>query len=254
MKNLFSVEEKVAIVTGGAHGLGLSYAKGLLDHGARVAICDVNEQFLADARKELAKYGESAMAGQVDVTSAEQISAFVRKVVDRFGQVDILLNNAGVVLRKWPEDMDGNDWDFVMNINVKGTFLFATEVGRWMIANQRKGKIINIASQAGYRAADRRLAYCTSKASIVHFTRTLANEWGKYGINVNAIAPGYIISDMNKDLRADETRYKAMRDEVPLGDFGMPEDITGTVIYLSSAASDYITGVIVPADGGLIVK
>lgn len=254
MKNLFSLEGKVAIVTGGAHGIGLSYAKGLLDHGARVAICDINEKFLQDANKELGEYGNSFMTGQADVTSAGQIHEFVGQVLEIFGQVDILVNNAGVLIRKWPEEMNGDDWDFVMDINVKGTFLFSVEVGKWMIAQKKKGKIINISSQAGVRAADRRLAYCTSKAAIIHLTKTLANEWGKHAINVNAIAPGYIKTDMNKDLRADERVYQAMKDEVPLGDFGVPEDITGTMIYLSSEASDYITGQIIFADGGIVTK
>ncbi len=254
MKNLYEMEGKVAIVTGGAHGIGFAYAKGYLEHGAKVAICDVNQTYIDEAKEKLMEYGDSLLAGKVDVTDEAQIHTFVEQVLAAFGQIDVLVNNAGVLIRKFPEEMDGKDWDFVMDINVKGTFLFSVEVGKWFIAQKRRGKIINISSQTGLRAADRRLAYCTSKAAIIQFTRTLASEWGKYGINVNAIAPGYIKTDMNKDLRSDEKVYQSMKDEIPMGDFGLPEDIVGTLIYLSSEASDYITGQVIFTDGGLVTK
>lgn len=254
MENLFSVQEKVAIVTGGAHGIGFTYAKSYLEHGAKVAICDVNQEFLNEASEQLKEYRDNVMTGCVDVTSEEQIHEFVGNVLNHFGQIDILVNNAGVLIRKFPEEMNGKDWDFVMDINVKGTFLFSIEVGKWFIEQKKRGKIINISSQTGIRAADRRLAYCTSKASVIQFTRVLANEWGKYGINVNAIGPGYIKTDMNKDLRSNEKLYQSMKDEVPLGDFGVPEDIIGTLLYLSSKASDYITGQVIFVDGGIVTK
>ena len=254
MTDLFSVKDKVVVVTGGAHGLGFAYAKGFLEHGAKVAICDINEGFLKEAEEALSCYPGRVFSGRVDVTSAEQIKSFVDQVEAHYGRIDVLVNNAGVLIRKFPEEMNEADWDFVSDINVKGTFLFAIEVGKRWIAKGEKGKIVNISSQTGLRAADRRLVYCTTKAAIIQFTRTLANEWGKYGINVNAIGPGYIKTDMNKDLRADPQRYQSMKDEVPQGDFGLPEDLVGTMIYLTSSASDYVTGQVVFVDGGLVTK
>jgi len=254
MNEIFSIKDKVAVITGGAHGIGIAYAIGLLEQGAKVAVCDVNETFLSEAKETLAKFGEAVMIGCVDVTSPSQIDKFVQKTLRTFGSIDILVNNAGVLIRKFPEEMYEDNWDYVMDINVKGTFLFSTAVGRTMIAAKKKGKIINISSQAGYRAADRRLVYCTSKAAIIHFTKTLAHEWGKYGINVNAIAPGHIKTDMNEDLRSNVELYQGMKNEIPLGDFGMPEDIIGTLTYLSSSASDYVTGQTIAVDGGLITK
>ena len=250
----FSLENKVAIITGGAHGIGIVYAKGMLEKGAKVAVCDVNEKYIEEAKKELAKYGGSVIFGQVDVTNSTQVEDFVKETVKAFEGIDILVNNAGVLIRKFPEDMDQKDWEYVMDINVTGTFLFSVAVGKTMIASKKRGKIINISSQTGYRAADRRLAYCTSKAAVISFTKTLAYEWGKYGINVNAIAPGYIKTDMNKDLRADPVRYQSMKDEVPLGDFGVPEDLVGTLVFLSTSASDYVTGVTIPVDGGIVTR
>lgn len=251
---MFSVKDKVAIVTGGAHGIGQAYAQAYLENGAKVAICDINQEFLNEAESYFNEKGFQVMTGRVDVTSYADIQGFVKKVIDKLGGIDILVNNAGVLIRKFPEEMYENDWDFVMDINVKGSFMFATEVGRYWINNKRKGKIVNISSQAGVRAADRRLVYCTSKAAIIHFTKALANEWGKYGINVNAIGPGYIKTDMNKDLRADPIRYQNMKDEIPMGDFGLPEDLAGTLLYLSSSASDYVTGQTIFIDGGLVTK
>lgn len=252
--SLFSVEGKTVIVTGGAHGLGLNYARTLLDHGARVAICDKNPQFLEEAVKTLREAGYAVLAGEVDVTREPEIQDFVDKVEKAYGGIDVLINNAGVLLRRSPEVMTEQEWDFIQNVNVKGTFLFSKTVGSRMIAGKRPGKIINITSQAGVRAGDLRIGYCTSKAAIIHFTKTLALEWGKYGITVNAIGPGYIKTDMNADLRADPEKYAAWQAEIPLGDFGDPEVLNGTLLFLSSAASDYITGQSIFVDGGVTVK
>ena len=253
-EKLYSVEGRVAIVTGGAHGIGEVYAGGLAEHGAKVAICDINGDNLKRVAAEFAAAGLDCLTGIVDVTKQPQIESFVQKVVETYGGIDILVNNAGVLLRRNPEDMTESEWDFIMDTNVKGTFLFSQAVGKRMIQAGKGGKIINISSQAGVRACDRRLGYCTSKAAIAHFTKTLALEWGKYAINVNAIGPGYIKTDMNADLRADPVRYSQMVKEVPLGDFGEPQDILGTLIFLSAKASDYVTGQIIFVDGGITVQ
>lgn len=254
MADLFSVRDKVIIITGAGQGIGRVYAKGLAEHGARIAICDLNEENLKETEREFRDAGFDVFAQRVDVTSQKQIDVFVKAVVGYFGSLDALINNAGVLLRRLPEEMLESEWDFIMDTNVKGTFLFSQAVGKEMIKAGRGGKIVNVSSQAGVRAADRRLGYCTSKAAIIHFTRTLANEWGKYHINVNAIGPGYIKTAMNADLRSDPVRYDQMKKEVPLGDFGEPEDILGTLVFLCSVASNYVTGQTIFVDGGVTTQ
>lgn len=251
MSNLFSIKDKVIIISGAGKGIGYVYAKGLAAQGAKIAICDINEDNINKAVQDFKEAGYQVYGQKVDVTSQAQIEDFVQAVIKKFDGIDALINNAGVLLRRLPEEMSESEWDFIIDTNVKGTFLFSQAVGKEMIKAGKGGKIVNISSQAGVRAADRRLGYCTSKAAIIHFTKTLASEWGKYKINVNAIGPGYIKTDMNADLRADQVRYDAMKKEVPLGDFGEPEDIMGTMIFLCSAASDYVTGQIVFVDGGI---
>ena len=248
-KDLFSVEDRVIIVTGCARGIGLTYARGLGEHGARLAICDIQEQKILERGRDLEAEGCDVMASKVDVTSPDEVDAFVRQVIKRFDRIDGLVNNAGVLMRRTPEEMKPEEWEFIQRVNVNGTFLFAQAVGREMI-RQRQGSIVNIASIAAKQALDLRLAYCTSKAAVEHFTRTLAFEWGRYNIRVNAIAPGFIKSDMNADLRANPEIYRRMIGEVPLGRFGEPEDLLGTLVYLLSPASTYVTGQTIFVDGG----
>ncbi len=246
---LFSVRERVIIITGCARGIGLTYAKGLGSHGAKLAICDIQDEKIQEVGKDLEKSGCEVMASRVDVTDREEVGAFVQQVLKRFGRIDGLVNNAGVLMRRTPEEMKLEEWEFIQKVNVNGTFLFAQAVGLEMI-KQREGSIVNIASIAAKQALDLRIAYCTSKAAVQHFTRTLAFEWGKYNIRVNAIAPGFIKSDMNADLRANKEIYNRMVSEVPLGRFGEPDDLLGTLMYLLSPASTYVTGQIIFVDGG----
>ena len=247
--NLFSVQDRVVIITGCARGIGLTYARGLGEHGAKLAICDIQDKEIIEKGRDLEKSGCEVMASRVDVTNPEEIDAFVQQAVKRFGRIDGLVNNAGVLMRRTPEEMKLEEWEFIQKVNVNGTFLFAQAVGKEMI-KQREGSIVNIASIAAKQALDLRLAYCTSKAAVEHFTRTLAFEWGKYNIRVNAIAPGFIKSDMNADLRANPEIYNRMVSEVPLGCFGEPEDLLGTLLYLLSSASTYVTGQTIFVDGG----
>ncbi|MDR3563670.1 MAG: SDR family oxidoreductase [Negativicutes bacterium] len=249
MNNLFSVEGRVIIVTGCAQGIGFNYARGLANHGARLAICDRQEDKLQMAENTLAAIGNEVMAAPVDVTVPEQVQNFVTKTMERYGHIDALVNNAGVLLRRLPEEMTAEEWDFIQDVNVKGTFLFSQAAGREMI-KRKHGAIVNIASIGSRQALSLRLGYCTSKAAVEQFTRTLAYEWGRYNIRVNAIAPGYIKSDMNADLRANPEIYNKMVSEVPLGRFGEADDLLGTLIYLCSPASAYVSGQTVYVDGG----
>jgi len=245
----FSIKDKVIIVTGAGRGLGLNYASNLVKFGAKVAICDKMEENVVNAEKTIKEEGFDILAQVVDVTCKEQIDNFVNQVIKTYGRVDCLVNNAGVLLRRTPEEMTADEWDFMMDVNMKGTFLFSQAVGKHMI-DARQGSIINIASIGGKVALYGRLGYCTTKAAVEHFTRVLAYEWGKYNVRVNAIAPGYIKSEMNADLRADPVRYKAMVDDVPLGRFGEPDDLIGTLVFLCSNASAFITGQTIYVDGG----
>ena len=247
--SLFSVKDKVVIITGCARGIGLTYAKGLGSHQAKLAICDIQDEKIFEVGQDLEKSGCEVMASRVDVTNPGEIDAFVQQVIERFGRIDGLVNNAGVLMRRTPEEMKLEEWEFIQKVNVNGTFLFAQAVGKEMM-RQREGSIVNIASIGAKQALGLRLAYCTSKAAVEHFTRTLAFEWGEYNIRVNAIGPGFIKSDMNADLRANKEIYNRMVSEVPLGRFGEPDDLLGTLIYLISPASAYVTGQTIFVDGG----
>jgi NAD(P)-dependent dehydrogenase (short-subunit alcohol dehydrogenase family) len=250
LDHLFSIQGKVAVVTGGAMGLGFEYAKALLTSGAKVVICDIDTENLEAAVTDLRNYGE-VKGYVVNVTSEQEVSQFASQVFENQGSIDILINNAGVVQRKTVEDMDGTEWDRVMDVNVKGTFLCSKYLGQYMKQKQ-KGKIVNISSIAGRKGMELRLAYCTSKASIEHFTRTLAREWAPYQIQVNAIGPGYIATRMNEDMRNDPVVYKKLVDSIPAGRFGEASDLIGTLLYLVSPASDYVSGQTIFVDGGVI--
>jgi NAD(P)-dependent dehydrogenase (short-subunit alcohol dehydrogenase family) len=249
MENLFSIKNKIAVVTGGAQGLGFVYTKALLSSGAKVVICDLGKERVEQAVAELRTYGDVS-GFETDVTNEGDVQDLVRQVIEKHGQIDILVNNAGVIQRVAAENMDGAEWDRVMNVNLKGTFLCCRYFGEHMKKN-RKGKIVNISSVAGKKALDLRLAYCTSKAGIAHYTKTLAAEWGPDQIQVNAIGPGYIKTSMNEDLRKDPVRYQQMVNDVPLGRFGEPNELVGTLLYLVSPASDYVTGQTIFVDGGI---
>lgn len=252
MDPLFSVKDQVTVITGGSRGLGYTYAKALASRGAKVIICADDKAAIQGAVAELSIYGE-VEGYPLDVTKEQQVKDFGDTLIDKYGRIDILINNAGVVQRVAAEEMDEQEWQRVMDVNVTGTFLCCRYLGIHM-KKQNKGKIVNISSVAGRKGMEVRLAYCTSKAAIEHFTRTLAQEWGPYKVNVNAIGPGYIKTAMNEDMRADPERYQAMISQVPLGQFGEPEDLVGTLIYLVSPASDYVTGQTIFVEGGLLTK
>lgn len=249
MEHLFSVKNLVAVVTGGARGLGFTYAKALVKSGAKVVICDLEARQVEEAVSELRAYGE--IEGYVtNVTVENEVKTLAERVMERHGRVDILVNNAGVVQRTATADMDAAEWDRVTNVNLKGTFLCCKYFGEPM-RTVKKGKIVNISSIAGVKGRELRLAYCTSKAGIAHLTRTLAFEWGPDNIQVNAIGPGHIKSQMNEDVRNDPVRYQQIVSEVRLGRYGEPDDLIGTLIYLVSPASDYVTGQTIYVDGGV---
>lgn len=250
MDEFFGIKGKVAVVTGAALGLGYEYSKALLRAGSQVVICDIDEGRLLEAINELQNFGE-VTGFTVNVTSEKEVINFANKVFELHGQIDILVNNAGVVQRKKVEDIDESEWNRVMDVNVKGTFLCSKYIGEYM-KKQNKGKIINISSIAGRKGMEERLAYCTSKASIEHFTKTLAREWGPHQIQVNAIGPGYISTRMNEDMRSNPVTYQKVVGTIPLGRFGEASDLIGTLLYLASPASNYVTGQTIFVDGGVL--
>jgi NAD(P)-dependent dehydrogenase (short-subunit alcohol dehydrogenase family) len=248
--NFFDLSGKVAIVTGGSRGLGRSMALALADGGAHVIIIDILISQAKEVAKEILRKGVESLAIKADVTKPREVQKMVSQVMKHFGRIDILINNAGINIIAPAENFAVKDWEKVLNINLKGVFLCSQVVGKVMI-KQKKGKIINIASIHGLVGSiHHAVAYNSSKAGVINLTRALAIEWGKYNINVNAIAPGIIETDLTRKRLENKKYYKYWIDRTPLGRIGKPEDLIGALIYLSSGASNWLTGQTIVIDGG----
>ena len=250
-KQLFDLHGKVAIVTGGGSGLGRQMATALAEMGASVVLCARTAERCEEAATELRALGVRAIGLRCDVTVADDVRAMVKRAAAELGRIDILVNNAG---RAWVApvaSMKVEDWRKVLEVNLTGAFLCSQAAGNVMIA-QGGGKIINIASTAGLGGAMPEvldsIAYNTSKGGLINFTRDLAVKWGRHRINVNAIAPGWFPSRMSSTIV--ERWGERLGRNIPLGRIGGDEDLKGTVVYLASRASDYITGQILAVDGG----
>ncbi len=247
MSQLFDLMGKVVIVTGSSRGLGRSIAIGLAGAGANVVITDVIDVYQTSL--EIEKLGRKVLGIKSDVTKKEDVKEMVKQTVKKFDKIDALVNNAGILRMSPAETIKEEDWDKVIEVNLKGEFLCAQEVGRQMI-KQKSGKIINIASVAGKFASAQSAAYNASKAGVILMTKTLAVEWAKHNIQVNAICPGVFSTAMTDDFLKDENFVEMINTRVPLKRYGEPEDLVGTVIYLASKASDYVTGHALVIDGG----
>lgn len=250
--DLFKLEGKTAIVTGGGRGLGAQIAKGFAEAGANLVVCSRKLEACEETAELLRELGVKALALKCDVTNEQDVEEVVRKTVEEFGTVDILVNNSGATWGAPVEKMPLDAWQKVMNVNVTGAFLMSRAVGQVMI-KQKSGKIINISSVAGLGGIDPELmntiAYNTSKGAVITFTKDLAAKWGQHNINVNALAPGFFPTKMSQVLieRGGEQLLK----QTPLNRFGNDEDIKGAALFLASRASDYITGDVVVVDGGM---
>jgi len=248
--SLFDLSDRIAIVTGGNRGIGYAIAEGLARHGALVVIANRNEEAGIAAAQRLLDQGLQAEAMAADVSIAASVSHLVQTTLQRHGCIDILVNSAAVILRKPAEDFEEEEWDRIMNTNLRGAFLCCRDVGRHMI-ERRKGKIINISSNVSQVVQPLRSVYCVSKAGLSHLTRALGLEWAPYGVNVNAIGPGPTITELNQKYFEENPRdLQARIDSIPMGRMGKPADHVGAALFLASEASDYMTGQTLIVDGG----
>lgn len=243
------LEGKVAVVTGGSRGLGRGMALALAEAGADVAVASRTLSTLKEVSQEIEGKGRRSLAVELDVCNLPTIDQMVKKVVDEFGRIDILVNNAGMNIRKPTVQVTEEDWDKIISTNLKGAFFCAQAVGKVMI-RQKRGKIINIGSLTSKVALPNMAPYAATRGGILQLTKTLAVEWAKYNINVNAIGPGYFKTAQTAPLFTDKRWVEEILKKIPLGRTGLPEDLGGTVVFLASDASDYITGQIIFVDGG----
>jgi len=246
----FRLDNKVALVTGASAGIGASIALALAEAGATVA-CHGNSR---PAEATAASIGGSAAAFQADLSSTKGAQQLFDQVAAKFGHIDILINNAGTIIRHEAVDYPFEDWQRVIQINLNSVFQLSQLVGRALIERKAPGKIVNIASLLSFQGGIRVPAYAASKGAVAQLTKALANEWAPRGIQVNAIAPGYIATDNTLPLRNDETRNRQILERIPTGRWGDPEDIAATAVFLSSPAANYITGTVLNVDGGWLAR
>jgi 2-deoxy-D-gluconate 3-dehydrogenase len=251
MKESFDLAGKVAIVTGGYQGLGRGMAIGLAEAGADVVLVDRQEA--TETAGVIHSRGRKTLTFAADLMSIEPIPLIVQKTVETFGKIDILINNAGTIRRTPAIDYSEKDWDDIMAVNAKTVFFFSQAVARDMM-KRKSGKIINIASLLAFQGGIIVPAYAASKGAVAQITKALANEWAAHGININAIAPGYMATDNTKALREDPVRSKAILDRIPAGRWGTPQDLAGVAVFLASPASDYVNGHILVVDGGWLAR
>ncbi|AKK66051.1 2-dehydro-3-deoxy-D-gluconate 5-dehydrogenase KduD [Xanthomonas translucens] len=251
MTNPFSLEGKVALVTGANTGLGQGIALALAQAGADIAAAGI--QAPTETEDKVKALGRRFVAIQANLISIQPVQRVLDETLAGLGRLDILVNNAGLIRRADAVDFSEQDWDDVMNVNIKSAFFMSQAAGRHFIA-QGSGKIINIASMLSFQGGIRVPSYTASKSGIAGITRLLANEWGGKGLNINAIAPGYMATDNTAQLRADAARNQSILERIPARRWGVPEDLGGTAVFLASSASDYVNGTVIPVDGGWLAR
>ncbi len=248
----FNLKGKVAIVTGSSTGLGRGMINGLAEAGADIA--GVTKSGAEETKKEVEALGRKFLEVKADLSTIEPIEGIIEKTVEEYGKVDILINNAGIIRREDAINFTEKDWDDVLSINAKTVFFFSQAVARQFVKQNTGGKIISVASMLSFQGGIRVPSYTASKSAVMGITRALANEWAKYNINVNAIAPGYMVTNNTKALREDKERNKAILDRIPAGRWGLPEDLAGIAVFLSSEASNYVNGYTIAVDGGWLAR
>lgn len=249
---LFDLRGKVALVTGGNKGLGFGVAHALAEAGAD--IISVSRTGSEETGEKIQALGRRFLDIKADLTSQKPIADILSDSLAVMGRIDILVNNSGIIRRNDAVDFSEQDWDDVINVNLKSLFFLSQAVVKQMIKQKQGGKIINIASMLSFQGGIRVPSYTASKSGVMGLTKLMANEWAKYNINVNAIAPGYMATDNTAALQADAVRSKEILDRIPAGRWGTPEDLAGAAIFLASKASDYVQGTTVVVDGGWLAR
>ena len=248
--DLFDLNGRVAIVTGGNGGIGLGIAEGLAKAGANVVVAARDRRKSESAVRRIKSLGTCALSVTTDVSDEASVASAIEATLDEFGRIDILVNNAGVVVRKLPQDHSLGEWNDLMGVNLTGSFLCSREVYPHM-AESGGGKIINIGSMFSIFGTEWAASYSASKGGVVQLTKSLANAWARDNIQVNTILPGWIHTDMTAGAKDQfPERYDQIKARIPHGRWGEPEETAGAAVFLASRASDYVTGVAIPVDGG----
>ncbi len=247
---MIDLHNKVAIITGGARGIGASIATRLAEAGCHLVISDVDKDGAEKTAASIRDMDCNAIAVQTDVSSYNDAEKLIRKTIDEFNSFDILINNAGITRDKLLMRMDEKDWDSVIAVNLKGTFN-CTKAATRPLMKQKSGKIINIASVVGIMGNAGQANYSASKAGVIGFTKSIAKEFGSRNIQVNAVAPGYIETEMTKKLP--DSAIEAFMNVIPLNRAGQPRDVANVVLFLASPLSDYMTGQVLNCDGGMVM-
>jgi 2-dehydro-3-deoxy-D-gluconate 5-dehydrogenase len=248
----FALKGKVAIVTGARTGLGQGMATGLAEAGADIVGVDLTN--LTETKNRIEAVGRKFLGIEADLSDTKVIENIVSQTLGSFKKVDILVNNAGIIRRAEAIDFSEKDWDDVVSVNLKTVFFFSQAVAKEFIKQKTGGKIISIASMLSFQGGIRVPSYTASKSGVMGITRLMANEWAKYNINCNAIAPGYMATDNTAPLRADPVRSKDILERIPAGRWGVPEDLKGIVVFLASEASNYVNGYTIAVDGGWLAR
>ena len=248
----FKLDGKVAIVTGASRGLGKAMAIGLGEAGAELAL--VARSNMDSTEKAINSVGQKAIQLQADLSSIDPVEKIIQKTINEFGRIDILINNAGIIRRAPITEFTMEDWDDVMNVNLRTLFYLSQQVARQMIEQGDGGKIINIASMLSYEGGILVPSYTASKSGVMGLTKLMGNELAEHNINCNAIAPGYMATDNTAPLREDPERNEAIVNRIPEGRWGEPEDLKGAAVFLASAAADYMQGETIAVDGGWLAR
>lgn len=248
----FSLAGKTAVITGANTGLGQGMCVALAQAGA--CIVGVGRSDMGQTAEKVAEVGGKFHPVHADLSTTDPIETILDACEKAFGSADILINNAGIIRREDAEKYSMQDWDEVMSVNLRTLFFLSQAFAKRLIAAKKSGKIINIASMLSFQGGIRVPAYTASKSAVMGVTRALANEWAKYHINVNAIAPGYMVTNNTEKLRQDPVRYQEILGRIPAGRWGDPADLAGAAVFLSAPASDYVHGVTLPVDGGWLAR
>ena len=253
MSDLFGLENKIAVVTGASRGLGRAMALGLAGAGADIVAIATRRENAADTVAEVESLGRRAVSVECRQEEPAEVRRAISESMDAYGQIDILVNNAGIIRRAAAEEHSDEDWASVLDTNLNGVFQFCRGIGKQML-QRGQGKIVNIASLLSFSGGILVPSYAASKGGVMQLTKALANEWAGRGVQVNAIAPGYFVTDVTEELRTDPLRSREILARIPAGRWGESRDLQGAVVFLASAASDYVTGHVLVVDGGWMAR